>query len=72
MRTFTEISEDRMLAVLPGDEAIMFCDSLDRPAEANETMLDYYAARKEEFTNPSAFGKGWGDKFERSRSTARS
>ena len=72
MRTFTEISEDRMLAVLPGGEAIMFCDSLDRTAEANETMLDYYAGRKEEFTNPSAFGKGRGDGFERSRSTARS
>lgn len=54
MRTFTEISEDRMLAVLPAEKADLFAELLERKFEANEVMLDYYAARKQEFTGVSA------------------
>lgn len=46
MRTFTEVSDDRLLAVIPGARGGDFADSLDRIASANDTMLAYYSERK--------------------------
>jgi uncharacterized protein (DUF169 family) len=46
MRTFTEISDDRMLAVIPGNRIAAFADDLDRVAAANDTMLTFYQDRK--------------------------
>jgi uncharacterized protein (DUF169 family) len=49
MRTFTDVSEDRMLAVVPGSRVAAFADDLDRVIAANNTMLSYYQGRKAEF-----------------------
>ena len=46
MRTFTEISDDALLAVLPGDRAASFAEALATTAKANETMQAYYEERK--------------------------
>lgn len=49
MRTFTEISEDRLLAVLPGDRAKEFSDALEQTLTANSAMQDFYEERKTQF-----------------------
>lgn len=46
MRTFTEISDDRMLAVVPGGKLGQFVDALRVTASANQTMESYYQGRK--------------------------
>lgn len=48
MRTFTEIPDDRMLAVIPGDGIAAFADDLERITAANDTMLTFYRGRKAE------------------------
>jgi len=48
MRTFTEISDDRLLAVVPGPLVESYADALERTISANHTMLDFYAAHKAE------------------------
>jgi hypothetical protein len=48
MRTFTEIPDDRMLAVVPGDGIAAFADDLERITAANDTMLTFYRGRKAE------------------------
>lgn len=50
MRTFAEISDDRMLAVIPGDRIGALADDLNRIVAANTTMLGYYRSRKESLT----------------------
>jgi uncharacterized protein (DUF169 family) len=52
MRTFTEISDDRMLAVVPGDRLVWFVDRLRVISQANAEMLDYYRKRKAEVAAP--------------------
>jgi uncharacterized protein (DUF169 family) len=55
MRTFTEVADDRMLAVIPGDKLDAFPDQLRVLAEANSMMLSYYEQRAEEVMgSPSA------------------
>lgn len=49
MRTFTGIREDRLLAVLPGDQARAFAESLDAVLAANEKMRAYYEEHKASF-----------------------
>ena len=50
MRTFTDISADRMLAVLPAAELERFAASLDAVAAANSDMAHVYDAQKAAFT----------------------
>lgn len=49
MRTFTEIAQDRLLAVLPGASLGEFADSLLAMQRTNEAMASFYASRKENF-----------------------
>lgn len=46
MRTFTEVSDDRLLGVLPGAVAASFAESLRNAAAANGRMAAYYQERK--------------------------
>lgn len=46
MRTYTEVSDDRLLAVLPGAAASPFADSLREKKEANARMAAHYGERK--------------------------
>jgi uncharacterized protein (DUF169 family) len=46
MRTFTEVSDDRLLAAIPGTDLEAFTDALDRIAIANQKMQTYYEGRK--------------------------
>lgn len=46
MRTFTEVSEDHLLAVLPGAAADSFVESLRETKAANAQMAAYYQERK--------------------------
>lgn len=46
MRTFTEISDDRMLAVIPGGKLEEFAQSLNRTRGINDAMESFYQDRK--------------------------
>lgn len=46
MRTFTEISDDRLLAVLPGSRAEEIVAQLGATVSANESMAGYYQSQK--------------------------
>jgi uncharacterized protein (DUF169 family) len=48
MRTFTEVADDRMLAVVPGDALASFTAALRGTAEANRQMQSFYEQRKAE------------------------
>jgi len=48
MRTFTEVADDRMLAVVPGEQLPAFVEALRSTVDANESMLSYYTKRKAE------------------------
>jgi uncharacterized protein (DUF169 family) len=48
MRTFTEVADDRMLAVVPGEKLASFLDALRSTADANRAMLSFYESRKAE------------------------
>jgi uncharacterized protein (DUF169 family) len=50
MRTFTEIGEDRLLAVIPGGEIETFYRNLVTTLEVNETMRAHYEQHKAQFT----------------------
>src|SRR4029077_2486908 len=50
MRTFTEISDDRRLAAIPGGAAEEFVQSLNAVMVANETMREFYEGHKASFT----------------------
>lgn len=49
MRIFTDISENRLLAVLPGAQLEAFLQGLASVSEANSTMLQFYKGHKEKF-----------------------
>ena len=49
MRTFTDIADDRLLAVVPGDRLGELADALDAIAAANATMAAYYQEKKAQF-----------------------
>lgn len=49
MRTFTEIGQDRILAVLPGKQAEEFSGRLATKATANAAMRDFYLGHKAQF-----------------------
>lgn len=49
MRTFTEIADDRLLAVLPGENAAAFVEALEGITRANATMHGYYEQKKAAF-----------------------
>jgi uncharacterized protein (DUF169 family) len=46
MRTFTQVADDRMLAVIPGDKLMAFVDALRSTAAANTAVLSIYETRK--------------------------
>jgi uncharacterized protein (DUF169 family) len=46
MRTFTEIADDRLLAVIPGREAPVVATALAATLEANRTMQAFYESRR--------------------------
>ena len=46
MRTFTDIQDDRMLAVLPAGRGEEFLARLGATLEANQSMAGYYRSRK--------------------------
>ena len=46
MRTFTEISGDRLLGAIPGAQLEAFVDALARTLQANAEMQRYYDGRK--------------------------
>jgi uncharacterized protein (DUF169 family) len=46
MRTFTEVADDRMLAVVPGDRVTDLAAALERIVAANEAMRAFYEGRK--------------------------
>ena len=49
MRTYTDISENRLLGVLTGDKLPEFSEALASTLEANETMRTFYEGRKSQF-----------------------
>ena len=49
MRTFTEIGQDRILAVLPGKKAGELSEHLVTTAAANSAMQDFYRGHKAQF-----------------------
>lgn len=49
MRTFTEVSGDRMLAVLPGKQARELLDRLGTAVAANDAMQSFYLGHKAKF-----------------------
>ncbi len=50
MRTFTEISEDRVLAVLPAARAEEFVERLETTLAANQAMESFYRDHRAKFT----------------------
>lgn len=46
MRTFTEIDDDRMLAVIPGDRLEAFVDAVTTTRCVNDAMGEFYEGRK--------------------------
>jgi uncharacterized protein (DUF169 family) len=49
MRTFTEISDDRLLAVIPGAKLQQFAQSISRMNQINGSMKSAYDSRKAAF-----------------------
>lgn len=49
MRTFTDISEDRLLAALPGTKLEDFLNALESMTEANQNMQAFYEDHKAKF-----------------------
>jgi len=49
MRIFTEVSQDQLLAVLPGSKMEEFSRALESVAAANQTMGEYYRAHKSKY-----------------------
>ena len=49
MRTFTEVNQDRMLAVIPGSQGQEFLDRLGTSLSANEAMKEFYEGHKAQF-----------------------
>lgn len=50
MRTFTDVSDDKLLAAVPGDRAGELAEDLARVTAANDTVLTYYNERKASLT----------------------
>lgn len=46
MRTFTEISDDRLLLAIPGDKLAEFVDAVATTAAINQQMDEFYQSRK--------------------------
>jgi uncharacterized protein (DUF169 family) len=46
MRTFTEVSQDKLLMVVPGDRLDGFADDVARKVGANAAMQQFYDQRK--------------------------
>src|SRR6516225_768167 len=49
MRVFTDVSQDQLLAVLPGSKIEEFARALGSVAAANQTMGDFYQAHKAKY-----------------------
>ncbi|MDQ2730698.1 MAG: DUF169 domain-containing protein [Armatimonadota bacterium] len=52
MRTYTEISDDRLLIAIPGGKLQEFSDSLRTTIEANDAMQTFYWEQKARFSPP--------------------
>ena len=50
MRTFTEIADDRMLAIVPGNQIAQFSDALENAVDVNASMKQFYTGRKQQFS----------------------
>jgi uncharacterized protein (DUF169 family) len=50
MRTFTDMADDRLLAVLPGNKLETFCAALESAVSANEKMGAFYREHKAKFS----------------------
>jgi uncharacterized protein (DUF169 family) len=48
MRTFTEIAEDQLLAVIPGSKLAEFSKALTSAKETNDIMACHYSSRKKD------------------------
>lgn len=51
MRTFTEVSDDRMLVALPGKSLSEFLGALDKTLQANASMQAFYNEHKSRFVS---------------------
>ena len=51
MRTFTQIAEDRLLGVLPGDQVEAFLGRLQTTIQANAAMASFYQGHKAKFAS---------------------
>ena len=51
MRTFTQIAEDRLLGVLPGDQVEAFLGRLQTTIQANASMASFYQGHKAKFAS---------------------
>jgi uncharacterized protein (DUF169 family) len=49
LRTFTEISQDRLLAAVPGSKLEEFASAVGRTGAANESMQEFYEQHKAQF-----------------------
>jgi uncharacterized protein (DUF169 family) len=49
LRTFTEITQDRLLAAVPGPKLEEFANALDRTVAANAAMQSFYEQHKAQF-----------------------
>jgi uncharacterized protein (DUF169 family) len=50
MRTFTEVADDQLLAVVPAPSVPAFQEALDRAVKANRSMAAFYQRRKAELS----------------------
>jgi uncharacterized protein (DUF169 family) len=50
MRTFTEIADNRMLAIVPGDQLERFSAALEKAVDVNTSMKEFYSGRKRQFS----------------------
>ncbi|HEX3415805.1 MAG TPA: hypothetical protein VHT21_05285 [Stellaceae bacterium] len=49
MRTFTEVSDDRLLAAIPGTKLLEFVQEVAQTQQTNIDMQSIYASRKKNF-----------------------
>lgn len=54
MRTFTEVSDDRMILAVPGVQLEAFVEAAEASAAVNDAMSDFYKSRKAALADTSA------------------
>lgn len=61
MRTFTEVSDDRMLFVIPGSRLAELATTIETAAEVNRTMDQFYRDRQAGLANSALANSGLAD-----------